>query len=215
MEYLVIDGASTDGTVELVGKFATRITNFVSEPDAGIYDAMNKGIKAATGDVIGILNADDVFADEDVLSTIARAYAEEAVDIVYGDLDYVNLQGRVIRKWRSKPYSHGMFNRGWMPAHPTFYCRRDLFKDFGGYNAAFGTAADYELMLRFMHLHKAKAVYINKVFVKMMTGGASNSSYRNRLKVLRHDIRAMHKNGIEMPLLTLIIKVLSKVKQFF
>jgi glycosyltransferase involved in cell wall biosynthesis len=177
---------------------------------------MNKGIKIASGNIIGMLNADDYFTDVDILNTVANAFIKYNADIIYGDLDYVNAGGNVIRKWRSKEYKQGMFNRGWMPAHPTFYCKRNLFTIFGLYSLEYGTAADYELMLRFMHLNKnIKSFYVKKVMIKMSVGGASNKSYSNRVKGLLYDLKAMRNNGIKVPVLTLLFKPLRKIIQYF
>lgn len=214
LEYLVIDGASTDDTMQIIRAYGPHITSFISEPDNGIYDAMNKGIGMATGDIIGILNSDDYFAYNDVISNVAAAFTDPSVDIVYGDLDYVDQYGRVVRKWQSGTYTEGMFNYGWMPAHPTFYCRRGLFEKLGCYDLQYGTAADYELMLRFMHANRVKVHYLNKIMVKMTTGGASNKSYSNRIKAWRSDLKAMRKNGVSIPLMCIIFKPLRKIFQY-
>lgn len=214
LEYIVIDGASTDDTVQHICKYASQITHFISEPDGGIYEAMNKGIKLATGDVVGILNADDFFADTRVLSAVAEAFSNAVVDVVYGDLDYVNGHGKIIRKWRSGNFSPISFGLGWMPPHPTFYCKRRLFKQFGFYNVEFGTAADYELMIRFLHLNKLKAAYLKKVLVKMQTGGQSNRTLNNRFNAFRNDFKAMKRNGFKVPAITIIMKPLRKIWQY-
>ena len=215
LEYIIIDGGSTDNTVRYINEYKDSIHLFLSEPDKGIYDAMNKGIKMASGDIVGMLNADDYFAAEDVLSTVADAFTKQDAGVIYGDLDYVNAQGNVFRKWRSGHYSAGKFNRGWMPPHPTFYCKRDLFYQFGFYSLEYGTAADYELMLRFMHLNRIKAFYIKKVLINMKIGGISNKSFRNRVKGLMFDLKAMRNSGISLPIITLIRKPLRKINQYF
>lgn len=215
IQYIVIDGASTDGTLSLISKYKTQIDIIVSEPDEGIYDAMNKGIAMAAGDVIGMLNADDVFANDDVLSDIAGAFASKEVDLLYGDLNYLKHNGNVFRKWVSGEYTPGLFNRGWMPPHPTFYCKRLLFAKFGNYNSEFGTAADYELMLRFIHAQQASIFYLRKVLINMYVGGVSNNSYIGRGKVLFLDFKAMYKNGVKYPPIALLLKRLTKISQFF
>jgi glycosyltransferase involved in cell wall biosynthesis len=215
VEYIIIDGGSKDTTIEHINKYKDHITVFVSEPDKGVYDAMNKGIRHATGDVIGTLNADDFFASDDILESVAAMFTEQNADITYGDLDYVDEQGKIIRKWRSNNYKKGIFNLGWMPPHPTFYCKRELFERFGYYSLDYGTAADYELMLRFMHMNSIRICYINKVMVKMQCGGMSNNSPTNRVKAWKSDLRAMRSNGIQFPLLSLIIKPLRKIVQYF
>nr|WP_256484283.1 glycosyltransferase family 2 protein [Mucilaginibacter flavidus] len=214
VEYIVIDGGSTDKTLNIIHSYKNRISHFISEPDRGIYDAMNKGIELATGDVIGILNADDFFADNMVLVSIADAFNKNRTDIVYGDLEYLNEKGDVLRKWRSSSFRRRNFEYGWMPAHPTFYCRRELFGRFGVYSLRFGTAADYELMLRFLYAGKLTAVYLDKVLVKMRTGGKSNQSLTSRLKGLFHDFRAMRHNRIFLPIFTIIMKPMRKIRQY-
>jgi glycosyltransferase involved in cell wall biosynthesis len=214
IQYIVIDGGSTDKTVNIADKYKHFIKHLVSEPDKGIYDAMNKGIRLATGDVVGILNADDVFADRSILSTIADAFKNSNADVVYGDLDYVDKNGTVSRKWRSGTFTPNSFNLGWMPPHPTFYCKRYLFEKFGFYSMNYGTAADYELMLRFLFVNKVEAVYVKKVLVRMKTGGKSNESLANRLKGCFFDLRAIRKNGIRFPFLTIALKPLLKLNQY-
>jgi glycosyltransferase involved in cell wall biosynthesis len=215
IEYIIIDGNSNDDTLSILGKYKNYITVLVSEPDKGIYDAMNKGIARATGDVIGMLNADDYFADNHTLTVVSEAFKNNQPDIVYGDLDYIKKDGSTFRKWRSGPYSKGLFNLGWMPPHPTFYCRREVFNKLGNYSLAYGTAADYELMLRFIHLNLLPVFYVNKVLVKMSTGGVSNSSIKNRIKAMVFDMRAMYNNRILFPPITLLLKPLRKIGQFF
>ncbi|SDT52873.1 glycosyltransferase [Mucilaginibacter mallensis] len=215
VEYIIIDGGSKDTTIECINKYKDHVTVLVSEPDKGVYDAMNKGILLATGDIVGTLNADDFFASDDILQSVADMFAEQNADIAYGDLDYIDEQGKIIRKWRSNSYKKGIFNLGWMPPHPTFYCKRELFERLGYYSLEYGTAADYELMLRYMHLQSIRICYINKVMVKMQCGGMSNNSPTNRVRAWKFDLRAMRSNGIQFPLFSLIIKPLRKIVQYF
>ncbi|MDB4919613.1 glycosyltransferase family 2 protein [Mucilaginibacter sp.] len=215
VEHIIIDGGSTDGTVQLIEKYRHYLSHFVSEPDKGIYDAMNKGIRLATGHIVGMLNADDFFADENVLSTVAAAFEKNNADILYGDLDYINKKGRAVRKWRSGEFKRRNFNFGWMPPHPTFYCKRDLFEKFGLYSLDYGTAADYELMVRFLYVNKLAVFYIKKVLVKMKLGGKSNKTYSNRIKGLLFDLKAMRDNHIKRPVIALIVKPIRKVNQYF
>jgi glycosyltransferase involved in cell wall biosynthesis len=215
IEYIIIDGNSTDGTLSLLEKYKKNINILVSEPDKGIYHAMNKGIALATGDIVGVLNADDFFADESVLTVVADAFNNNDTDIVYGDLDYIKPDGKISRKWVSGVYKKGMFNYGWMPPHPTFYCKRKLFSRFGDYSLEYGTAADYELMLRFIHRNLLSVHYVKKVLVKMALGGVSNSNVSNRVKALLFDMKAMNHNKILFPPMALLMKPLRKVKQFF
>ncbi|MGN6396943.1 MAG: glycosyltransferase family 2 protein [Mucilaginibacter sp.] len=215
IEYIIIDGGSTDRTVEYVLGYSGQLTHFVSEPDNGIYDAINKGIKMASGDIVGLLNADDYFPETNVLSTIAGAFKQSDADVVYGDLDYVNAHGRILRKWRSGNFKRNKFRLGWMPPHPTFYCKRDLFKQYGYYSLDFGTAGDYELMLRFLYVNDLKVSYINRVLVKMRVGGQSNQNLVNRKKALANDLKAMRVHGISIPFLSLFLKPARKLTQYF
>jgi len=215
IQYIVIDGGSTDDTLKIIHSYNKNIQIIVSEPDNGIYDAMNKGIQLATGEIIGTLNADDYLADEFVLADVAGAFAKNSANVLYGDLDFIDPSGKTVRKWRSGWYKKDMFNWGWMPPHPTFYCKRELFELLGSYKLDYGSAADYELMLRFIHVNKAEVFYINRVLVKMFIGGVSNKSIGNRVKALSFDLKAMRNNGIRFPFISLMFKPLRKLMQFF
>jgi glycosyltransferase involved in cell wall biosynthesis len=214
IEYIIIDGSSADGTLSILEQYKEHINILISEPDKGIYDAMNKGIALATGDIIGVLNADDFFSEENILTVVAGAFVHNDTDIVYGDLDYIRADGAISRKWVSGTYKKGMFNYGWMPPHPTFYCKKVLFDQFGNYSLEYGTAADYELMLRFIHRNQATVYYVKQVLVKMTIGGVSNSSINNRIKALLFDMKAMYKNKILFTPIALVLKPLRKLKQF-
>ncbi len=215
IEYIVIDGKSSDATLSILEKYKSCIDLLISEPDNGLYDAINKGIKKASGHVVGILNSDDVFSDPHVLEKVAQAFQQE-VDVVYGNLEYKdqNLK-KTIRVWQSKPYEQGLFLEGWMPAHPTFYAKTHLFDRLGYYNTEFKISADYELMLRFLHKHKLTSKFIDHTLVSMRTGGVSNSSLKNRYLANQEDRKAWALNGIKPNKMTLIKKPLSKLKQFF
>ncbi|RFZ82223.1 glycosyltransferase [Mucilaginibacter terrenus] len=214
IEYIIIDGASTDDTMAIVNRYSEHISIVVSEPDGGIYDAMNKGIALATGDFIGMLNADDVFADENVLADIAHTFENTYTDAIYADLTYLKLNGEVFRKWKSGEYVQGLFNKGWMPPHPTFYCKRQLYSTYGNYDQRFGSAADYELMLRFVHLKQISITYIPRVFIYMLVGGISNATLLQRLKALVLDYKAMSRNNLRNRLLALVLKRTTKLRQF-
>jgi len=214
LEYIIIDGGSNDRTLEIVNKYRDKISIIISEPDKGIYDAMNKGISKANGQIIGMLNADDYFANDDILSDVAIGFEKSNADIVYGDLDFVTSEGKIVRKWRSGKYYSGIFNWGWMPPHPTFYCKKELFNDLGVYSLDFGTAADYELMARFMHLKKPCVFYLKKVLVKMQIGGVSNKSLKNYLKTVVFNYNAMKKNAVFAPFLTIAFKPIRKIVQY-
>jgi glycosyltransferase involved in cell wall biosynthesis len=216
-EYIVIDGGSTDETLEILEEYSDVITKVVSESDDGIYDALNKGIAWSTGDIVGLLHSDDLFANLDVLGNVMRTFEETSADAVYGDLDYVEREDirKITRKWRSRNFEKNLFYNGWMPAHPTFYLRREHYETYGGYRTDMRISADYELMLRMLLKHGHKAVYIPEVLVKMREGGESNASLKNRLKANREDRMAWRVNDIKPRFFTSILKPLSKLKQFF
>jgi glycosyltransferase len=215
VEHLVIDGKSSDSTLEEVGRFA-HVANCVSAKDEGIYDAMNKGIILAKGDVIGILNSDDVYASPDVLKKVADAFANPKVDAVYGDLQYVaaNDLNKIVRYWRSGYFSTKNFYYGWMPPHPTFFVRSSVYKQIGLFNLTLRSAADYEMMLRILLKHQHKALYIPEVLVKMRTGGISNASIQNRLRANREDRQAWRINGLRPYFFTTYLKPIRKIVQF-
>ncbi|MCA9131729.1 MAG: glycosyltransferase [Planctomycetales bacterium] len=216
-EYITIDGMSSDGTSEIIQRFSCAITRSIREPDRGIYDALNKGIRAATGDIVGFLHADDMLADESVLERIADRFARGDCDAVYGDLVYVDAQepGRVIRYWKSGDYSLNRFQWGWMPPHPTVYVRKEIYQQYGSYRTDLGTAADYECMVRLMVGHQIRVAYIPEIFVKMRVGGKSNASLKNRLSANRQDRQAWIENGLAPPRALRLTKPLSKIPQYF
>lgn len=215
VEYIVVDGMSDDGTAQVVERFRDRIDTIIREPDQGIYDALNKGIRAATGDVVGFLHADDTFADPWVLRDVARAHADPELDATYGDLDYVDMaSGRVTRHWVSGPYRRNRFFFGWMPPHPTVYFKRRVYEQHGLYNLDMPTAADYEMLVRMMVRHRASAVWIPRVLVRMGVGGSSNASLGNRMKANADDRRAWTANGLNAPPLIRLTKPLRKLPQF-
>lgn len=217
VEYIIVDGASKDGTMGIVKKYEDGISKTISEPDKGIYDAMNKGVKAATGDVIGILNSDDVYSNSEVLHKIVSKFDKEGSDAVYADLVYVDRQNtdEVKRYWKSGDYKEGIFKRGWMPPHPTFFVKKKCYEKFGVYNTDLKSAADYELMLRFLHKHKISVSYLPEIITKMRVGGESNVSLKNRIRANKEDRLAWKLNGLKPGPLTLTRKPLSKISQFF
>jgi glycosyltransferase involved in cell wall biosynthesis len=217
IEYIVVDGLSNDGTVSVVQQYGSRISKFVSEIDGGLYDAINKGISMATGDIIGFLHADDKFYNPNVVSLIAAAFQKYDTDSVYADLVYVDrLQGsRVVRNWKSGPYERKNFIYGWMPPHPTFYVKREVYERLGLYNTALKSAADYELMLRYLCKHKISTTYIPKLLVIMRSGGKSNASLSNRLKANKEDHQAWLLNDIKPRFYTRYLKPLRKLMQYF
>ncbi|MEZ0486873.1 glycosyltransferase family 2 protein [Fibrella aquatica] len=217
IEYIIIDGASTDGTQAIVAGYGKRISQFVSEPDQGLYDAMNKGIQRATGDIIGILNADDLYRHPDVISRIVDQFNQHQADAVYGDLVYAQRDApdRVMRYWQAGTYKPGAFLRGWMPPHPTFFVRASVYKQHGYFTTSLRSAADYELMLRFVHKHQIQVAYLNEVVVVMRLGGVSNSSFLNRLRANKEDRVAWQMNAIRPGWFTLWLKPLRKIGQFW
>lgn len=216
IELVVIDGGSTDGTREVLQDYADRLAVLVSEPDRGIYDALNKGIARASGEVVGFLHSDDLFSDASVLSRVASAFADPLVDAVYGDLLYVRKDdpSRVVRTWRSAAFSAARLAHGWMPPHPTFYVRRAVYARLGGYDISYRIAADYDCVLRLLGKGGIRAAYIPEVLVKMRVGGASNRSLKNILQKSCEDYRALRANGVG-GLEALAWKNLSKLPQFF
>lgn len=214
IEYIIVDGASSDNTLAIVNEYSGRIAKVVSEKDSGIYFALNKGISLATGDVIGILHADDVYSGKGVISSVMQKMQQ--VDGVYGDLQYVDRSDltKVIRNWKSGMYHAGMFRKGWMPPHPTFFLKKKCYDQYGTFNTSFRTAADYELMLRMIHKHGISLAYIPEVLVKMRVGGVSNVSLKNRIKANREDKQAWIINGLKPGMFTLIRKPLSKLGQY-
>lgn len=216
-EQVIIDGASTDSTLEVIARFRDAGSGsmvVVSEPDGGIYDAMNKGIGLATGEVIGFLNADDSYADAEVLSRVAALFRDPAVMSCYGDLVYVN-ETTVVRYWKAGGYSPGKFSWGWMPPHPTFFVRRSVYERYGRFRLDLGSAADYELMLRFLLRNRISTAYIPHVLVAMRVGGASNASLGNRLRANRMDRRAWTVNALTPLPWTTLMKPLRKLSQWF
>lgn len=214
IEHIIIDGGSTDGTIELIQNLDPKPSIFISEPDKGIYDALNKGVKLASGDVIGFMHSDDIFAAEDIVAKVAQQFEERSVDTVYGDLQYVRKDDptKVVRHWQSCPFDIAMLQKGWMPPHPTVYLRKKVYDRFGFFDTSFRIAADYDFMLRIFRDNLRTTVYIPEVLVKMRVGGESNS-IKNYIRKWKEDYRALKRNkigGIEV----LTVKNLSKLKQF-
>ena len=216
IEHLVIDGASKDGTVEMVRRHANSKIRLVSEPDTGIYDAMNKGLTRATGEVVGFLNSDDFYADSAVLAKIANAFQDPEVDACYADLMYVTQDNsRVVRYWKSKPFTKGDFAKGWCPAHPTFYVRKSVIARLGHFDQTYKLAADVEFMMRYLECGQIRAVYIPHVLVRMRVGGASNHSWKSIVQVNKEILAALRKNGIPFSRMWFAAsKVVSRLNQF-
>ena len=216
IEHIIVDGGSTDGTLAIIEKYKDSIAKCISEKDRGMYDALNKGMALASGDVIGVLNSDDILASHDVISTINECFRTHKVDSVYGDLVYVqpNNMQKVLRVWKGFNYRRYKFFYGWMPAHPTFYVCRDIIKQLGNYETHYFTAADFEFMARYLFKHRISSHYIPKLLVKMRDGGISNNSIKSRLRANRRDYLAMKRNGFPFPLISSVLKPLRKIPQY-
>ena len=197
IEHIIVDGGSKDNTLEICNSFS-HVSKIKSEPDNGVYDAFNKGLKLATGDIVGFLNADDVFYNENSVQEIANAFSNNETDIVYGNLDYINSEGKIIRNWISKPFKKGLIKKAWMPAHPTFYCKKEVYDRLGGYNDSFKIGGDFELCLRFLEVNKVSSFYLNKKLVKMLVGGISNSGLKSKWIIYNEELRAFNINGIKI-----------------
>lgn len=215
IEYIIIDGASNDNTIELIKSNCTRVSKIICEPDKGIYDALNKGIQVATGDVIGFLHSDDLLAYDDVIADIAKTFENSGCDAVYGDLEYVsqNDTAKRIRLWKSGTFSRVRMKLGWMPPHPSFYMKRECYNKFGDFSLDYQISADYDSLLRYILKQRVSVAYLPKVLVKMRVGGISNRSISSMVNKSMEDIRVMRNNGIIWPL-ALAYKNLSKLPQF-
>lgn len=216
IEHIVVDGGSRDTTMDMV-RAAPRVSKYVSEPDRGIYDAMNKGIAMATGEIVGTLNSDDFYMHEKVLERISEVFSNPSVDACYADLIYVRQEdpASVVRYWQSRPFRPGLFKRGWMPAHPTFFVRRKLYEELGGFDLEFKLQSDFELTMRYLELFRINSVYLPEILVKMRVGGASNQSVRNVIKGNIEAYKACKKNHLGVSPLFNLYKIISRLPQFF
>jgi glycosyltransferase len=215
IEYIVVDGASSDGTTDIIKKYEDRISKFVSEKDKGIYDGLNKGIKLATGDVIAFLHSDDIYENKNVIADIVKLFEKTNTDSIYGDLVYVDKEdtSKIFRYWKSGEYTFRKLQNGWMPPHPTFFVKKEFYDKYGKFNLKFGIAADYDFMLRMLGKYKITTAYLPKVLYKMRVGGASNRSLKNIIQKTKEDIRALENNDIG-GFHTIILKNLMKIPQF-
>lgn len=216
IEYIVIDGSSTDSTVSIIEQYAPVIDKWISEKDGGMYDAINKGMKLATGDIVGILNSDDILASKSTIANIVHCFREKGVDSVYGDLVYVHEDDttNIFRYWKGATYNRSAFHWGWMPAHPTFYVRRELVESLGGYETHYYSASDFEFMTRYLYKHRISACYLPELIVKMRKGGMSNCGWQRRLRANRRDYLALKRNNVPFPLFASLVKPIRKLPQF-
>ena len=216
IEHIIVDGGSTDATLKIIKRHEPHIAQWISEKDNGMYDAINKGMRMATGDVIGTLNSDDILASRDVITAIVQSFTHYNAEAVYGDIVYVkqtNMQ-KILRVWKGGEYNREKFKFGWMPAHPSFYIRKKLIERCGFYETHFYSAADYEFMARYLYFHKVAARYLPKLIVTMRAGGMSNGNFMRRIRANRRDYLAMKKNNIPFALFVSILKPLRKLHQF-
>lgn len=216
IEYIIIDGKSTDGTLDIIKKYSGKISKIVSEKDNGIYDAMNKGIKLSSGDIVGILNADDIYANDFILETVIKAISKSHADSCYGDLIYVreNKGDAIVRYWQSCVYNETLFRTGWMPPHPTFFVKKWVYEKYGGFNLTWAIATDYEIMLRFMEKHKIKSCYIPQILVKMRVGGFSNNNIFNVVKQNVAIVKILKENKIRVSPYFFCAKIAERLKQY-
>ena len=216
VEHIVVDGASTDGTLAVIKHHGQRVSRLVSEPDHGIYDAMNKGLRLATGDVIGFLNADDVYADSSVLARVSANMEMEGLDALFGDAEFVSADrpDRPLRRYRSERFRPGRIAWGWMPAHPTLFLRRELYERFGLFRTDYRIAGDFELVARMFHGDTLKYRHVPEVLVRMRTGGISTGGWRNTLLLNREVLRACRENGIPTSLPRILSKYPAKLLEF-
>lgn len=215
IEYIIVDGASKDGTINLIKNNCTKVSKIICEADRGIYDALNKGINAASGDVIGFLHSDDLLAYDDVLVDIAKTFESTGCDAVYGDLEYVSQDDtdKRVRLWKSGVFKRTKMQLGWMPPHPSFYMKRSCYKEFGSFSLDYHISADYDSLLRYILKQRISIAYLPKILVKMRVGGISNRSLSSMINKSMEDIRIMKNHGIVWPL-ALVYKNLSKLPQF-
>ncbi|MCK4830453.1 glycosyltransferase [bacterium] len=218
IEYIIIDGGSSDGTVETINKYGNKISKFVSEPDKGYYDAMNKGLKMANGEIIGFLHADDFYANKSVIKNVVKIFIKEKINCLWGDLTYVKKEHpeKVVRYWKAGTCTEQSFKKGWMPPHPAFFVKKWVYEKYGNFNTDFKISADYELMLRFLLKHKiSPTYYMPEVLVIMRTGGASNKSLSNIFTKSKEDYKAWKIHGFKGGIGMLIMKNIQKIPQFF
>lgn len=217
IEYIIIDGGSTDGTIDVIKKYEDKITVWISEPDDGMYYAINKGIDMSSGDIIGMLHSDDLYIDAHVISNVVRKFGKDNVDSVYADLVYVerNNLRHVVRYYDSSVFQISKFAYGWMPAHPSCFIRKNVYAKYGLYKTDYIIAADYELLVRFYAKHRVSYSYLPKIIVKMRSGGLSTRNLKSNVILNREIVRACRENGIETNIFKVYSKYFVKLAQLF
>tara|TARA_B100001057_G_C22627757_1_gene863159 strand:- start:4 stop:768 length:765 start_codon:yes stop_codon:yes gene_type:complete len=219
VEYIVIDGKSSDNTLNKLKKYSKNISKIVSEKDHGTYEAMNKGVKLAKGEIVGLLNSDDFYASNEVLSRVASIFkSNPSIDACYADLSYIDQidTSRVIRYWKSSKFVLGSFSRGWCPPHPTFFVRRSVYEKFGKFNLNYSIASDVELMMRFLEVYKIKTYHVPELWVKMRVGGSSNKNFKSILSQNLDVLNALRDHNLPVNVLSFFIhKIFARGKQFF
>ncbi|HIJ80593.1 MAG TPA: glycosyltransferase [Desulfuromonadales bacterium] len=216
VEHIIIDGLSTDATLEIIGNTVPHVQRILSEKDNGIYDAMNKGLALARGDIVGILNSDDRYVDNDVLGKVAQAFSALDIDAVWGNIHFVSARdsGKIVRSWRSSPFTPGAFAEGWHPPHPSFFVKKSVYESCGYFDTRFKVSADFELMLRFLEKNRIKGYHLDEFLVNMRMGGASTGSIRNIITGNLNILRAFKKNGIPVTPLYPFKRLVPKLRQF-
>lgn len=220
LEYIIVDGASKDNTLDIIRAYEPQFQGrmkWISEPDRGLYDAMNKGICMATGDVVGILNSDDFFTSNDVLEKVAECFADNDVDAVYGDIHFVRSDdlNRCVRYYSSRIFRRGLMRLGFIPAHPSFYCRRECFEKYGCYKTDYKIAADFDLLLRFIYVHRIRIKYLPVDMVTMRLGGASTSGLKSRMTGMKEHLRSFRENGVKTNRFLLSLRYFYKLTEYF
>lgn len=216
IDYVIVDGGSKDNTLDIIRQYEPRFggrMRWISEPDKGIYDAMNKGIRMATGDVVGLLNSDDFYTSDDVLENVAKTMSDPNVDAVYGDIHYVNDNDltHCVRYYSSRVFRRGLMRMGFMPAHPSFYCRRAIYEKYGTFDTSLRIAADFENLLRLIFVNRIRTKYIPEDFVTMRTGGASSSGMVSHKRILKEHMIAYKQNGVYSNMLLEGLRYLYKI----
>lgn len=216
IEHIIIDGYSSDKTIQFLNKHQDKISKIISEPDKGIYDALNKGIKNSTGDLIAFLHADDIYTDNKIIEEAVDLIKKEKTDSLYADLLYVskNNTNKIIRNWKAGKFKYSKLKKGWMPPHPTFLVKKEIYNKFGAFDVSFRIAADYDIILRFLGKHRISSSYLPKVMIKMRIGGESNKSLKNIIYKMKEDLKAIKKNNTGN-WITLIFKNIIKIPQLF